>query len=85
MEEERLALEMALHVQDDHPEKRLKNAAFSPQNGPPRGSMVWKMFHSTTLCNHFIARTLRKKNGPNCGHLFDTLAIVLNFQDDRLE
>ena len=28
MEKERVALDMVLHVQDDHPEKRLKNSSF---------------------------------------------------------
>ena len=38
VEETLSALEMCLHGKDDHPEKRLKNSLFSPQNGPLRGT-----------------------------------------------
>ena len=42
VEEKRLALEMVPHVQDDRPEKRLKNSSFSPQNRPLHGTTAWE-------------------------------------------
>ena len=35
----RVALDMVLHVHNDHPKKRSKNGSFSPQNGPPLRSI----------------------------------------------
>ena len=37
MEEKRFGLDMVLHIEDDCPEKRLKDGSFSPQSGPRRG------------------------------------------------
>ena len=41
VEERPLPLEMCLHGYGDGPETRLNNGSFSPQNGPPRGTMAW--------------------------------------------
>ena len=42
MEEKRLALEMVLHNQDDHPEKAAQNRLISPQNGPLHSTTAWE-------------------------------------------
>ena len=42
MQEKRLDLKMVLHVEDNRPEKGLKNGSFLPQNGPPHRTTVWE-------------------------------------------
>ena len=59
-----------------------------PENGPPCGTVVWETPQSTPLCNHFIAQTLWKKNGPRWRYLLDTpviVPIVMKLQADRPE
>ena len=41
VEERPLALEMSVYAYGDCRETRLENGSFSPQNGPPRGTMAW--------------------------------------------
>ena len=57
VEEERVALDMVLHVQDDHPKKRLKNGSFSPQKWTIPGSVSRKCFkNSSTTVGTAISR-----------------------------
>ena len=67
------------------PDPGWEMAQFSPQNGQLHDTTAGERPHWTPICNHLIAESLWKKNGPHWRHLHDTLATVLDVQNHRPE